>query len=308
MKLHQLMGFTPGKESEPVATGFKKLDDLTGGLHIGKICTIVAPPGMGKTWFSVSLLRNIGMIQKVPTAFLTLEYSEMEIVKRLKLSLTGAFDKYLDGPVRRRPPENVVREMEKAGFCNKKEWDAYSMMKAAPVWIESGLGVSVNEIVSLMERLHQENRVRVLFIDGADWIRFPGNSEDQERAMKQLYQAANWLKMSVVLTSMPKRSVDYQGGHREPELCDLDNSFGLASYSSTVMFIYRPEYYKILYIDDLLNPDDTPSPDDETKTSTKGWAIIRVERNMFGNTSGISLHFDYRWGFNEWPSYNEFPF
>ena len=113
--------------------------------------------------------------------------------------------------LRRRPPENVVREMEKAGFCNKKEWDAYSLMKAAPVWIESGLGVSVNEIVSLMERLHQENRVRVLFIDGADWIRFPGNSEDQERAMKQLYQAANWLKMSVVLTSMPKRSVDYQG-------------------------------------------------------------------------------------------------
>ena len=28
MKLHQLMGFTPGKESEPVATGFKKLDDF----------------------------------------------------------------------------------------------------------------------------------------------------------------------------------------------------------------------------------------------------------------------------------------
>lgn len=71
--------------------------------------------------------------------FLTLEYSEMEIVKRLKLSLLGASGKYLDVPVRRRPPENVVREMEKAGFCNKKEWDAYSMMKAAPVWIECGL-------------------------------------------------------------------------------------------------------------------------------------------------------------------------
>ena len=36
---------------------------------------------MGKTAFAVSLLRNIGVVQKVPTAYFSLELSELEIMR-----------------------------------------------------------------------------------------------------------------------------------------------------------------------------------------------------------------------------------
>ena len=81
MKLNQIMDLTPGKECEPIATGFQHLDHLAGGLRIGHLCTIAARPEMGKTAFAVSLLRNIGVVQKVPTVYFSLELIELEIMR-----------------------------------------------------------------------------------------------------------------------------------------------------------------------------------------------------------------------------------
>ena len=92
MKLNHLMALPPGTESETVATGFQHLDHLTGGLRTGQLWTVAARPGEGKTAFAVSLLRNIGVIQKVPTAYLSLESNKSEIMKRLKLSMTGGLE------------------------------------------------------------------------------------------------------------------------------------------------------------------------------------------------------------------------
>ena len=79
MKLNQIMDLTPDKESETIATGFRHLDHLIGGLRTGQLCTIAAPFWMDSTAFPVSLLRNIGVVQKVPTAYFSLELSELEI-------------------------------------------------------------------------------------------------------------------------------------------------------------------------------------------------------------------------------------
>lgn len=92
MKQNHLMALPPETESETVATGFQHLDHLTGGLRTGQLWTVAARPGEGKTAFAVSLLRNIGVIQKVPTAYLSLESNKSEIMKRLKLSITGSLE------------------------------------------------------------------------------------------------------------------------------------------------------------------------------------------------------------------------
>ena len=92
MKRNQIIDIIPDKERDSVATGFQHLDHLTGGLRTGQLWTIAARPGEGKTAFAVSLLRNIGVIQKVPTAYLSLESNKSEIMKRLKLSMTGSLE------------------------------------------------------------------------------------------------------------------------------------------------------------------------------------------------------------------------
>ena len=137
MKLNRIMGLTPSKESEPIATGFKRLDSVTCGLRIGEISTIAGRPGMGVTAFCMSLLRNIGVLQKVPTAYLSLALNELEIARRLKASLTGRWV----SDEKMMPPKEVISVFEEIGFhlrdVQDNEQAAIELMKAAPVWIRS---------------------------------------------------------------------------------------------------------------------------------------------------------------------------
>ncbi len=299
MKLNRIMGLTPSKECEPIATGFPKLDRITGGLRIGQLCTIAARPGMGKTEFAVSLLRNIGVVQKVPTAYLSLEWDELEIARRLKASITGGWKAV---PYEEKKPREVtqpleetqqlkdfIQAMEKQGFHLKSvpnvEQDAMQMMKEAPVWIEHDSGVGMNEIVSRMERLHQENHVRLVIIDSMQWIKISDNYVEQSQALMKLHQAAERLKMTVVLTSGLARSVETRGGDKRPQLADLSGWNQIETFSSTVMMIYRPDYYKIESFED--------------GSISENMAEIMVVKNSFGIIGDVRMPFYNRAGFGE---------
>ncbi len=287
MKLNHLMTLPLDTESETVATGFQHLDHLTGGLRTGQICTVAARPGMGKTAFAVSLLRNIGVVQKVPTAYFSLDLTELEIVRRLKASLTGSWETVPCNEIT--PPVDVIDAMEKIGFHIGKgrdvEQEAVQMMKEAPVWLEHNLEVGVDEIVSRMERLHQENQVRVVIIDSMHGIRCANNHTEQSQALRKLYQAADSLKLAVILTSWLNRSVETRDGSKRPWLSDLRDWYQLECFSSMVMFVYRPEYY---YLDTF--EDNSPSED---------MADIMVGKNSFGDTGDVRMHFDNHASFRE---------
>ena len=287
MKLNQIMALTPGKECEPISTGFRHLDRLTGGLRTGHLCTIAARPGMGKTAFAVSLLRNIGVVQKVPTAYFSLELSELEIMRRLKASITGSWKTV---PYRETiPPAEVINELDKIGFHLEKgrniEDEAMQMMKEAPVWIEHDLGVDMDEIVSRVEQLHQDNQVRVVIIDSMHGIRCACNHTDQSLALRKLFQVADRLKIAVILTIGVNRSVETRGGSKRPCLYDLRDWCQLETFSSQVMFVYRPEYY---YLDTF-----------EDGTTAIDMADIMVEKNNFGGIGFVHMHFDNHAGFRE---------
>lgn len=290
MKLNHLMALPSDKECEPVTTGFQHLDHLTGGLRIGQLCTVAARPGMGKTAFAVSLLRNIGVVQKVPTAYFSLELSELDVMKRLKASITGSWEAVPCKEIT--PPVDVIKEMEKIGFHLGKgpniEQEARQMMEEAPVWIEHDLsvGVDVDEIVSRVEQLHQENHVRVVIIDGL-YLILSAHKTEQVQALQKLHQAADRLRLAVILTSGLNLSLEIRGGSKRPCLSDLRDWYQLEYFSSMVMFVYRPEYY---YFDTF--EDNTPSED---------MADIMVGKNIFGGTGNVRMRFDNHAGFREIP-------
>lgn len=282
MKLNKIMGFTPGKESEAISTGFSGLDHIIGGLQIGQITTIAARPGMGKTAFAISLLRNIGVTQKVPSAYLSLEMNEYEVVKRLKASLRGSWNLVSE----KLSNSSAILELEKIGFVSddSMEQKRIQMMKDAPVWIEHDIAVSTNEVVSRMERLRQENDVRLVIIDSLQWIKLSNNYAEQSQALLKLYQAANRLQMAVVLTSTLSRSTEFPSFHL-PRLSDLKEWGQIETYSSLVMFLFRPEYYSIEYYDD--------------GSHTEGLADIIVAKNSFGEIGSVRLRFADKASFME---------
>ena len=282
MKLNKIMGFTPGKENEAIRTGFSGFDNSFGGLQIGNITSIAARPGMGKTAFAVSLLRNIGVIQQVPSAYISLELGEQEIVRRLKASLRGDWNLVSE----KLSNSSAIQELEKIGFfCDESmEQKRIQMMKDAPVWIEHDIAVSMNEIVSRMERLRQENGVRLLIIDSLQWIKLSNNYAEQSQALLKLYQAASRLQVAVVLTSTLSRSAERPFFHI-PGLSDLKEWGQIETYSSMVMFIFRPEYYCIECFE-----DGTPAEE---------LADIIVAKNSFGGVGNVRLRFAAKASFLE---------
>src|SRR5262249_46123532 len=56
---------------------------ITAGLHDGELIIVAARPSVGKTAFSLSLVRNIIVEEQEPVFFVSLEQSRIELAERL---------------------------------------------------------------------------------------------------------------------------------------------------------------------------------------------------------------------------------
>jgi len=72
--IHSKQNHVPGIQS-----GFRDLDNLTGGWHDGHVVFIAGRPSSGKTAFAIALARNAD----VPVGILSLEMTTQELIQRL---------------------------------------------------------------------------------------------------------------------------------------------------------------------------------------------------------------------------------
>ena len=252
-------------------------------LQVGHVVTVGARPAMGKTAFVMSMVRNIGIINKVPTALLSLEHDEHNVASRLWAaefgwSRTRRQREQHDEEVEM-PPEqmNAIRMLQGIGFFNPFQNTAeYTrMMNEAPVWVEHAFVMTMDEVICRMERLKKENDVSVVVIDSLDLIISGAKSAEQEQAMMNLVQAAWRLKVAVLLTTNLNREVEYRVSHI-PSLSNLRGGYSTDTLTSVVIFLYRPEYYGI---------------EEDECGNTEGKVQIFIAKNDFGETGLVRLNF-----------------
>ena len=63
-------------------SGFKKLDEITGGFQPGNLIVLAARPAMGKSSLVCNIAENVAWKAKMPVAFFSLEMSETELAHR----------------------------------------------------------------------------------------------------------------------------------------------------------------------------------------------------------------------------------
>ena len=80
MKLNQLLSQAKKYENDVVATGFRDLDKVIGGLPVGHICAVAGRPAMGKTAFAMNIAKNIGIFNKIPTVIFSIEDSDVYVM------------------------------------------------------------------------------------------------------------------------------------------------------------------------------------------------------------------------------------
>lgn len=251
-----------------VPSGFIDLDRKTNGWQKGNLLILAARPGMGKTAFALTMARNIAVDFKKPVAFFSLEMSAVEVVTRLISSET-----------------QLRGEKLKKGDLKADEWEQlHSKVQPlidAPLFIDETPALTMFELRAKCRRLKMQHGISMVIIDYLQLMRggteYKGNREQEiSQISRQLKGLSKELKIPIMALSQLSRNVENRPGNsKRPQLSDLRESGAIEQDADMVMFIYRPEYYKILV--------------DENEESTLGKAFILIEKHRSGGTGDVRL-------------------
>ncbi|MFW6169182.1 MAG: replicative DNA helicase [Planctomycetota bacterium] len=221
--------------SDAVETGFSDLDTMTGGLHNSELVILAARPSMGKTAFAMNIAENVSIDQAVPTLFVSLEMSSMELADRLLCSVGRINGHRLrNGTL---PQDERRRLVAVAGKLSQ-----------AKLHVDDSPSRTVTEIAAAARRIkRQEGRIGLIVIDYLQLIE-PDNPSDprQEqvaRIARRLKGLARELETPVLCLAQVNRQTEDAREHR-PRLSHLRESGAIEQDADVVMFVHREEYYR----------------------------------------------------------------
>ncbi|GGF21225.1 replicative DNA helicase [Hymenobacter cavernae] len=224
------------------------------------------------TAFVVSAMRNAAVDHKKPVAIFSLEMSSIQLVNRL-ISAEAELDS----------------EKIKKGNLADYEWaqlnHKISSLSSAPIFIDDTPALSIRELRTKCRRLKAHHDIQMIIIDylqlmtgNADGGKGAGNREQEiasiSRALKGI---AKELNVPVLALSQLSRSVETRGGDKKPQLSDLRESGSIEQDADMVVFLYRPEYYKIT--------------EDEMGNPTQGMGEVIIAKHRNGSLETVQLKF-----------------
>jgi len=272
-------------------SGFTDLDRVTSGWQKSDLIILASRPGMGKTALVLSMARNIAVDFNIPVAFFSLEMSSIQLVTRLISSET-----------------QLSASKLKKGNLENYEWEQLNAkigkLIDAPLFIDDTPALSIFELRAKCRRLKAQHDIQLIIVDYIQLMSTGGDNQgnrEQEisaisRSLKSLSKELN---VPIITLSQLNRSVETRTGSKRPILSDLRESGAIEQDADLVLFIYRPEYYKI--------------DQDEDGNSTKGLAKLIIAKHRNGALAEIKLQFidkfarftDYETGNTEVPG--DFP-
>lgn len=254
-----------------VPSGFTGLDRMTSGWQRSDLIIVAARPAMGKTAFVLSMTRNMAITHKQPVALFSLEMANVQLVNRLIVSET-----------------EIEAEKIKNGSLSTQEWaqldQKIKSLIGAPIFVDDTPGLSVFELRAKCRRLKKLHDIKVIIIDYLQLMNASGmnpGSRQEEVSMisRSLKGLAKELNIPIIALSQLNRGVEARAGAegKRPQLSDLRESGAIEQDADMVLFIHRPEYYRIT--------------EDEQGNSLIGMAEIIIAKHRNGATGDVRLRF-----------------
>jgi replicative DNA helicase len=256
-------------ELKGVGSGFTELDRVTSGWQKSDLMIIASRPGMGKTAFALTMARNAAVMFKKPVAIFSLEMSAIQLVTRLIASET-----------------EIPQEKLRKGTMEDHEWAQLNAkittLIDAPIFIDDTAALTIFDLRAKCRRLKARHNIQMVIVDYLQLMQgsqdTKGNREQEissiSRALKTL---AKELDVPVIALSQLSRAPEKRSAAAKPILSDLRESGSIEQDADMVMFIYRPEYYKI----DV----------DEAGDSTSGVAEVSIAKNRHGPLKDVRIKF-----------------
>lgn len=249
-----------------VPSGFPSLDNITMGWQKSNLVIIGARPSMGKTAFALNIARNAAVKFKVPTAFFSLEMSNVEITDRLITSESGISSDKIKGR------NNMSAE----------DWDRMERsikdLVESPLYIDETPSITITEFSSKAKRLKREVGVELIIVDYLQLMHAGSDRQmHREQEVSAISQAlksvAKELKITVIALSQLNRNLMARTGtNGRPTLSDLRDSGSIEQDADMVLFVHRPGMLGLEY--------------------DKSEAEIIIAKHRNGRTENVSMRYD----------------
>jgi replicative DNA helicase len=259
---------TEGLDISGISSGFKPLDELTGGWHGSDLILIAGRSSMGKTSLAVSMMVNTSIKQGIPAAIFSLESSKKRILHRILSNICDI----------------EVQKISNGDF-NEEEEKRFSkglkMLEDVPLFLDDTPGLSVEEFIEKGKKMISEDGVKIIMIDYIQLMTIHGipfSSRPEELALVIRALKSFAMEYDVPIIALSQISRDSQGPEgKRPQLSDLKRYINLEEDTDMVCFVYRPECYHI-YTD----PDGN---------DMHGIAQIILAKNRNGAKGDVNLKF-----------------
>ncbi len=224
-------------------TGFRDLDELTGGLQGGNLIIIAARPAMGKSALVTNIAENAAL-KGYPVATFSMEMSKTELSQR-----------FISSQAR------ISGDAMRKGQIKKTDWpkvlQAAQAFDQAPIWIDDSSDINITELRAKARRLHgkylgqpnEQTGKTGLGLIIVDYLQLLRANDGRDSRVEQVAQMSRGLKIlareldvPVIAVSQLSRAVESRQPPK-PQLADLRESGQIEQDADVVCFIYREEYY-----------------------------------------------------------------
>ena len=210
-KLHRLSVAKTALTGTP--SGFKDLDEKTGGFQPGNLVILAARPSMGKSALVANIAEN-AVLAGHAVALFSLEMSESELAQRFVASQA-----------------RIKGEDLRRGKVAESRWpkilEACQRLAEAPLYVDDSSDTGVLEVRAKSRRLHAQVKdgLGLVIIDYLQLMRHEGRVESRVEQVGQISRGlkglARELNVPVIALSQLSRGVEQRGGEKKPILSDL---------------------------------------------------------------------------------------
>ena len=245
-----------------IASGFRKLDDLTSGFQDSDMIVLAARPSVGKTAFALNIASHAAIENNKSVLLFSLEMAKEQLVQRL-LCMQG----------------QINSSRLRTGFLAQSEFPkltrAADRLSRVPLFIDDTPNITVLELRSKARRHAAQHGLDMIIVDYLQLMSSAGRSENRQVEISEISRSikglARELRVPVIALSQLSREAE-RDDTGMPKLSHLRESGAIEQDADVVMMLSRPPAH-----------DQESSPD---------MLILNIAKQRNGPTGKIELLFD----------------
>ena len=221
-----------GSKLTGIPTGFTDLDVSTCGFQRGELIIITARPGMGKTSLVLNIIEHVGVNQKKPILFFSMEMSAQQI----SLNMLGSAAK-------------INANLMRTGKFSDNDWSKLSLamedLSKSEIFIDDTPGLGLLEIRAKARCLKLQHDIQLVVVDYLQLME-AGRTENMRQEISDISRGlkatAMELNVPVIAVYQLNRTVDTRE-RQMPEMSDLRESGFIEQDADVIILLHSENYY-----------------------------------------------------------------